>query len=73
MKCRAMQVLYLLVLEPIGETITDPNSYGVRPERSTADAAAHCFGMPVTKSKRILGFRGRHPRLFQHGQLYGKT
>ncbi|PTR18536.1 reverse transcriptase (RNA-dependent DNA polymerase) [Pseudomonas sp. GV085] len=50
MKCRAMQALYLLVLEPIAETIADPNSYGFRPERSTADAAVHCFGMPSRKA-----------------------
>jgi RNA-directed DNA polymerase len=35
---RAMQALYLLALEPIAETTGDPNSYGFRPERSTADA-----------------------------------
>ncbi len=30
MKCRAMQALYLLALEPIAETTADPNSYGFR-------------------------------------------
>jgi len=43
MKDRAMQKLYLLALEPISETTADGNSYGFRPERSTADARAHCF------------------------------
>ena len=43
MKCRAMQALHLLALEPIAETTADLNSYGFRPERSTADAAAQCF------------------------------
>ncbi len=43
MKCRAMQALYLLALEPIAETIADPNSYGFRPQRSTADAGEQCF------------------------------
>jgi RNA-directed DNA polymerase len=43
MKCRAMQALHLLALEPIAETTADPNSYGFRPERSTADAAEQCF------------------------------
>jgi RNA-directed DNA polymerase len=38
MKDRAMQALYLLALEPVAETIADPNSYGFRPGRSTADA-----------------------------------
>jgi RNA-directed DNA polymerase len=43
MKDRAMQALYLLALEPIAETLADPNSYGFRPERSTADAGEQCF------------------------------
>ena len=37
-KDRAMQALYLLALEPIAETTADPNSYGFRVSRSTADA-----------------------------------
>jgi RNA-directed DNA polymerase len=43
MRCRAMQALHLLALEPIAETTADPNSYGFRPERSTADAGEQCF------------------------------
>jgi len=43
MKDRAMQALYLLALAPIAETTADPNSYGFRPERSTADALQQCF------------------------------
>jgi RNA-directed DNA polymerase len=43
MKCRAMQALYLLALEPIAETTADLNSYGFRPERATADAGEQCF------------------------------
>lgn len=43
MKDRAMQALYLLALEPIAETTADPNSYGFRPGRSTADAIEQCF------------------------------
>ncbi|WP_220812436.1 group II intron reverse transcriptase/maturase [Pseudomonas paralcaligenes] len=35
---RAMQALYLLALEPVIETTSDPKSYGFRPDRSTADA-----------------------------------
>ena len=38
MQDRAMQALYLLALEPVAETTADPNSYGFRPGRSTADA-----------------------------------
>ncbi len=40
---RAQQALHLLALEPISETFADPNSYGFRPNRSTADAMAQCF------------------------------
>ena len=43
MRDRAMQALYLLALDPIAETTGDPNSYGFRPERSTADAIEQCF------------------------------
>lgn len=38
MRDRAMQALYKLALDPIAETTADPNSYGFRPGRSTADA-----------------------------------
>lgn len=40
---RALQALYLLALDPIAETTGDPNSYGFRRERSTADAIEQCF------------------------------
>jgi hypothetical protein len=43
MKCRAMQALHLLASEPVAETTADLNSYGFRPERSTADAGGQCF------------------------------
>ena len=43
MKDRAMQALHLLALEPVSETKADRNSYGFRPERSTADAREQCF------------------------------
>ena len=42
MKDRAMQALYLLALDPVAETIADPNSYGFRKERATADAIEQC-------------------------------
>jgi RNA-directed DNA polymerase len=41
----AMQALYLQALEPIAETTGDPNSYGFRKERSTADAIQQCFNV----------------------------
>jgi len=37
-----MQALYLLALDPIAEIQADPNSYGFRRERSTADAIDQC-------------------------------
>jgi RNA-directed DNA polymerase len=43
MKDRAMQALHLQALEPVAETLADPNSYGFRPARSTADAIEQSF------------------------------
>lgn len=40
---RAMQALHLLGLEPVVETTSDPNSYGFRKSRSTADAMSQIF------------------------------
>lgn len=42
MKCRAMQALHLLALDPIAEFRADKNSYGFRPKRSAADALEAC-------------------------------
>ncbi|WP_220700743.1 reverse transcriptase domain-containing protein [Paraburkholderia sp. BL23I1N1] len=44
---RAQQALHLLALEPIAETTADPNSYGFRSARSTADAIEQCFKVLV--------------------------
>lgn len=51
MKDRAMQTLYLLALEPVGETTADPNSYGFRPKRSIHDANQQCYYTLVGKHK----------------------
>ena len=40
---RAFQMLYKFALDPIAETTGDPNSYGFRLGRSTADAIGRCF------------------------------
>ncbi|KRG44118.1 group II intron reverse transcriptase/maturase [Stenotrophomonas pictorum JCM 9942] len=40
---RAMQALYLLALEPVSESSSDPNSYGFRINRSTHDAMGQLF------------------------------
>lgn len=45
MRCRAMQALWKLALEPVAESLADPNSYGFRPRRSTADAIGQCFNV----------------------------
>lgn len=42
-KCRAMQALHLLALEPVAENMADKNAYGFRPMRSAADAIRQCF------------------------------
>jgi RNA-directed DNA polymerase len=42
MRDRAMQGLHLLAVDPIGECQADPNSYGFRTERCTADAIQQC-------------------------------
>ena len=51
---RAQQALYLLALIPVAETTADGNSYGFRPERSTADAIGHCF--QTLAKKRSAGW-----------------
>lgn len=50
MKDRAMQTLYRLALEPIGETTADLNSYGFRPKRSTHDAIKQCYTVLARKN-----------------------
>jgi RNA-directed DNA polymerase len=43
MNDRACQALYKLALEPVAETLADPNSYGFRIWRRCADAIGQCF------------------------------
>ena len=64
-ECRAMQALYLLALDPVAETTADPNSYGFRQERSTADAMEQCFTALFRKHSRAMGTGRRHQRLFR--------
>ena len=49
MRDRARQAMHLLPLDPVAETLADPNSYGFRKERSTADAIAQCFNALAKK------------------------
>jgi len=53
MKDRAIQALYLLGLDPIAETTADPNSYGFRKGRSTADAIGQCFNALARKTSAL--------------------
>ncbi|MEQ5839703.1 group II intron reverse transcriptase/maturase [Paraburkholderia acidicola] len=50
MRDRAMQALYLLALEPVSESTSDPNSYGFRLNRSTADAMSQIFVVMARRS-----------------------
>ena len=50
MRDRAMQALYLLALDPVLESVSDPNSYGFRKSRCTADAMAQIF---ILMSKKV--------------------
>src|SRR5450755_4541833 len=62
MKCRSMQALYLLALDPVAETTADPNLYGFRPGRSTADAIEQCF--------KVLG-KQASPQWILEGDIKG--
>ena len=46
---RAQQALYQQALDPVVESILDPNSYGFRRGRSTADAIEMCFNALARK------------------------
>jgi len=68
MKCRAMQALHLLALEPIAETTADLNSYGFRPETCNRRCRRAVFYGSCAKGKCAVGARSRHPRLFRQNQ-----
>lgn len=50
MKDRAQQALHLLSLEPVVESQSDPNSYGFRRNRCTADAMSQLFACLSAKA-----------------------
>jgi RNA-directed DNA polymerase len=52
-KDRAIQALYKLGLEPIAETLGDPNSYGFRQKRSCADAIEQCHNVLGKRTSAI--------------------
>ena len=62
MRDRAMQALHLLALDPVAETTGDPDSYGFRRERSTADA--------VQQVRNVLG-RQASPKWVLEGDIKG--
>ncbi len=53
---RAMQALHLLALNPVAEVRADPNSYGFRPYRGTADALGQCFCVFAKKCSPTVVF-----------------
>lgn len=55
---RAHQALHLFALEPVAETLADPNAYGFRPKRSTADAMGQCFIMLAKRHAPTWIFEG---------------
>nr|WP_255585940.1 reverse transcriptase domain-containing protein [Wolbachia endosymbiont of Mansonella ozzardi] len=61
-KDRAIQVLYLLALEPVAETIGDRHSYGFRPKRSCAGAIA---------ARHLLLARRNRPQWILEGDIKG--
>jgi len=66
MKDRAMQALYLQALDPVAETTADPNSYGFRPERSTADAIEQCFNVLAQQTSATWILEGDICGCFDH-------
>ena len=68
MRDRAMQALYLLSLDPLAETLADPNSYGFRTHRAPADAIEQCFTVLAKKASPQrsgplgISWFGRRPR-----------
>lgn len=66
MRCRAMQALYLLALDPVTETTADPNSYGFRSERSTADALVQCYNIYGNRYSAHYALEGDIKSCFDH-------
>ncbi len=66
MRDRAMQTLYLLALAPVAETQADPNSYGFRAERSTADAMTQCHKVLGRRTSARWVLEGDLKACFDH-------
>jgi len=55
---RAMQALYLLALEPVVESTSDPRSYGFRPDRATTDAMVELFYLLARETAPVWVLEG---------------
>ena len=58
MRDRAMQALSLFALDPVAECEADPNAYGFRSKRSTADAIAQCHTVLSHRGGADWGLEG---------------
>lgn len=65
-KDRAMQVLFLMALEPIAETLADGNSYGFRKYRSCADATDQTYKCLHKKTSAQWVLEGDIKGCFDH-------
>ncbi|KAF5293945.1 hypothetical protein FQA39_LY19369 [Lamprigera yunnana] len=65
---RAMQALHLLGLEPVAETTSDPNSYGFRRNRSTAERHGPNICLHIPKGCGPVDIGGGYSRLFRSHQ-----
>lgn len=63
---RAMQALYLIALEPVTETMADGYSYGLRRERSTAEAIDALHQLLNRKNSPGWILKGDIKRCFDH-------
>ncbi|MGH8059373.1 MAG: reverse transcriptase domain-containing protein, partial [Candidatus Entotheonellia bacterium] len=63
---RATQTLHGLALEPIAEHLADPNSYGFRRERSTADAIGQWSITLAKRDSPSWVLEGDMPACFDH-------
>ena len=50
MRDRALQAVYQQALDPVAETLADPDSYGFRKARGCADALEQCFCLLARRS-----------------------
>jgi RNA-directed DNA polymerase len=71
MRDRAMQTVYRIALDPVAEVQADPNSYGFRVGRSTADAMKQCFNVLCHKGSATYLLEGDIRACFDTGRPFG--